>query len=263
MYLKFYLQLIVEQNWQRSLINPASELSAIEFSSNNLLGFKSCWVDTTPVSWPVYLYKTTDGGLSWPYCYLLSNASFAEIVTNIRWIEGTTNLYYSTETFSGNRIFKSTDNGEHWNPMVLNLIQDQVVCMSLVKKNNKVWGYATTANRLIFQLAGESVGINKIESTIPLEYMLYQNYPNPFNPATKIKFEIPSSENGKWKMKNGLVTLVVYDALGKEVATLVNEKLQPGEYETSFDGSKLSSGIYFYKLSAGDYQETKRMVLIK
>jgi hypothetical protein len=93
--------------------------------------------------------------------------------------------------------------------------------------------------------------------------MLYQNYPNPFNPATKIKFEIPSSENGKWKMKNGLVTLVVYDALGKEVATLVNEKLQPGEYETSFDGSKLSSGIYFYKLSAGDYQETKRMVLIK
>ena len=147
--------------------------------------------------------------------------------------------------------------------MVLNLIQDQVVCMSLVKKNNKVWGYATTANRLIFQLAGESVGINKIESTIPLEYMLYQNYPNPFNPATKIKFEIPSSENGKWKMKNGLVTLVVYDALGKEVATLVNEKLQPGEYETSFDGSKLSSGIYFYKLSAGDYQETKRMVLIK
>ena len=64
-------------------------------------------------------------------------------------------------------------------------------------------------------------------------------------------------------MENGVVTLKVYDVLGKEIETLVNENLKPGTYEVKFDGSKLSSGIYFYTLAAGEYNETKKMVLIK
>jgi|GEM_PF-1736562 len=99
--------------------------------------------------------------------------------------------------------------------------------------------------------------------TQPLKFSLEQNYPNPFNPSTVIKFEIPNSENGKWKIENGVVTLKVYDVLGKEIETLVNENLKPGTYEVKFDGSKLSSGIYFYTLAAGEYNETKKMVLIK
>jgi hypothetical protein len=86
------------------------------------------------------------------------------------------------------------------------------------------------------------------------EFRLSQNYPNPFNPTTNIKFQIKN---------DGFVTLKVYDILGKEVATLVNEKLKPGEYETTFSGSGLASGVYFYKLTVGDFTDIKRMVLIK
>ena len=91
--------------------------------------------------------------------------------------------------------------------------------------------------------------------------MLEQNYPNPFNPVTKIRFDIP--DNVKWKRENGMVTLKVYDILGKEEATLVNENLQPGTYEVKFNAGRLSSGIYFYRLSSGNYSVTRRMVFMK
>jgi hypothetical protein len=113
------------------------------------------------------------------------------------------------------------------------------------------------------------VGINKISTEIPKEYKLYQNYPNPFNPSTKIKFSIP----GVGTSRDLSVKLIIYDALGKEVTTLVNEQLKPGTYETEFDGTNLPSGVYFYKLdikqsspeySGSDgYTKTKKMVLIK
>ena len=85
-------------------------------------------------------------------------------------------------------------------------------------------------------------------------FSLGQNYPNPFNPVTNLEFGIA---------KLGFVSLKVFDVLGKEVVKLVNEKLSPGVYESEFDGSSLSSGIYFYKLEAGDFIETKRMILLK
>jgi hypothetical protein len=98
------------------------------------------------------------------------------------------------------------------------------------------------------------VGINPISSEIPDKYYLYQNYPNPFNPSTNIKFQIKDSR---------FVNLKVYNILGKEIATLINEKLKPGEYEVSFDGSGLASGIYFYKLITRDFVQTRKMLMIK
>jgi hypothetical protein len=89
------------------------------------------------------------------------------------------------------------------------------------------------------------------------EYYLSNNYPNPFNPVTNIGFRIASASGG------GFVSLKVYDVLGNEVATLVNEEKTAGEYEVVFDGSGLSSGMYFYILSVGTFSETKKMVLIK
>ncbi len=85
-------------------------------------------------------------------------------------------------------------------------------------------------------------------------YYLSNNYPNPFNPSTKIKFEIPDQ---------GFVSLKVYDVLGNEITTLVDEEKPAGEYEVEFDGKGLSSGMYFYTLKAGNYIETKKMILIK
>ncbi|UCH66837.1 MAG: T9SS type A sorting domain-containing protein [Ignavibacterium sp.] len=97
------------------------------------------------------------------------------------------------------------------------------------------------------------------------EFNLAQNYPNPFNPVTKIKFTIPPQLNpllgGDYR--GGLVTLKVYDVLGNEIATLVNEQKPAGIYEVEFDATNLTSGIYFYSLQAGGYVETKKMVLIK
>ncbi|MCX6165868.1 MAG: alpha/beta fold hydrolase [Ignavibacteriae bacterium] len=105
------------------------------------------------------------------------------------------------------------------------------------------------------------IGVNQISSNIPDKFSLSQNYPNPFNPSTIIKFSIP--ENDILKMRNDIVTLKVYNILGKEVATLVNERLQAGTYEVKFEGSNLPSGIYFYKLETEKYREVKRMILLK
>ena len=96
--------------------------------------------------------------------------------------------------------------------------------------------------------------IKKVFTKIPRSLTLYQNYPNPFNPVTNIRFDLP---------KNGIVTLKVFDILGKEVATLVNEKLSSGYYEVSWDGSRFPSGVYFYKLQTEDFSEVKKMLLIK
>lgn len=103
-------------------------------------------------------------------------------------------------------------------------------------------------------ISPEVIGIQNITTSIPADFELYQNYPNPFNPATNIKFDLPNS---------GKVKLIVYDMLGKELATLVNEKLDAGSYSFRWDGVSLSSGVYFYQLQAGDFNVTKRMVLVK
>ena len=108
-------------------------------------------------------------------------------------------------------------------------------------------------------MSGCLTGMTNPETEVPISYMLYQNYPNPFNPVTKIKFSIPPYEEGK----GDDVRLVIYDMLGREVATLVNEQLKPGSYEIDWDASIYSSGIYFYKLSAEDFSEVKKMILLK
>jgi hypothetical protein len=97
---------------------------------------------------------------------------------------------------------------------------------------------------------------------LPLQYSFSQNYPNPFNPVTKIKYSIPSVTL-RQAQNDILVTLKVYDILGREVATLVNEEKPAGEYEVEFNAANLPSGIYFYQLKAGNYSETKKMVLLK
>ena len=105
--------------------------------------------------------------------------------------------------------------------------------------------------------------VNPVNSEIPDSYSLSQNYPNPFNPDTKIRFEIPSWEGYGFSRGVGLTSLKIYDIAGREVETLVNKALQPGVYEVTFDGSGLSSGVYFYRLLTDGFKETKRMLLIK
>jgi hypothetical protein len=98
------------------------------------------------------------------------------------------------------------------------------------------------------------VGINKLEEEIPSGYRLFQNYPNPFNPSTKIKFQLSAAN---------FVKLSVFDMLGRELTTLVNESLKPGIYEVDWNASRYTSGTYFYRLETDGFNETRQMLLIK
>jgi hypothetical protein len=110
-------------------------------------------------------------------------------------------------------------------------------------------------------------GIKPISKEIPNSYKLFQNYPNPFNPSTNIKFDIaPLFNQGRVapaSAGDGVVTLKIYDILGREVTTLVNQQLQPGTYNIEWNASDYPSGIYFYKLETGNFVDAKKMVLVK
>jgi len=158
-------------------------------------------------------------------------------------------------TGSSPLIMKTTNSGANW----IDQPTGQAQYLNSIYFPNTNTGFACgRVGLMIKTTTGGTTGI-KIINGIAESFLLEQNYPNPFNPGTKIRFDIPSLEGGRGRM----VTLKIYDALGREVAALVNEQLQPGTYEIDFDASHLTSGIYYYRLSAGNFSETKKMVLLK
>jgi hypothetical protein len=114
-------------------------------------------------------------------------------------------------------------------------------------------GYKGFGGLAIYNGSSTDIEVDNF-SPLPEKYLLEQNYPNPFNPTTIIKYQIP---------ENSFVTLKIYDLLGKEVATLVNKEQTKGFYSTEFNAEKLSSGVYFYRLHAGSFVETRKMILLK
>jgi ligand-binding sensor domain-containing protein len=139
------------------------------------------------------------------------------------------------------------------------LPHNQVKTVALDKLGN-LWIGTSSEAVAVFREGGIVTGVqNTTTVSIPKEYQLDQNYPNPFNPSTTIKFHIqPKINNNLSKVK-----LVVYNILGKEVATLINQELSAGNYEVKFDGNNYSSGLYFYRLEANGFVQTKKMTLIK
>ena len=205
---------------------------------NDTLGYKATYT----------LFKTNNGGVNWVAVTLpiISSHSFHFLDQNTGWVSGG-NASNSTV------IIKTTNAGITW---FTQLAASSGQISSLYAfDNDNAWfcGY----ENMIYKTTdgGGNIGIKKINSSVSSAFSLSQNYPNPFNPTTNIKFSV---ENFK------VIKLIVYDILGKEVSTLVNEKLKPGEYEVTFDGNSLSSGIYFYSMYAdGNLIVTKKMLLIK
>jgi photosystem II stability/assembly factor-like uncharacterized protein len=141
----------------------------------------------------------------------------------------------------------------------------------LNEENNTIIGFGSMLIQTSLQFdhsAGEIVlnltptFIEENNSSVPLDYVLFNNYPNPFNPSTKIKYSIPSVIANEVKQYQ-FVSLKVYDILGNEIETLVNEEKPAGTYEITWHVEQLPSGVYFYQLKAGDYVNTKKMILLK
>ena len=220
-------------------INPGK----IYFYDLNL-GFKYSYIGS------IYFSRTPDGGNSWtnlPSVTTQMIRCFYFINTQTGWFIG------------DNSLIKKTENGGfNWT--------DQVSPVTTTLKSvyflNSLFGWiAAGSSGLLKTVSGGVTTVNKESNEIPEQFELKQNFPNPFNPSTMINFRIPNSVSG-------LVVLKVYDILGKEIATLVNEKLKPGTYEVPFSvnqlsGNELPGGVYFYRLSVNGFYETKKMLFVK
>ncbi|RPI19764.1 MAG: T9SS C-terminal target domain-containing protein [Ignavibacteriae bacterium] len=227
--------------------------SSIEFKDNNLVGMAAMQEHSN------YYFKTTNGGLNWNYYsspYYFGNCKRIISIPN-------SNVWYVAIEILGpsGRILKSTDDGTTWVSMSTPGNQYQIEYMDAVLKGNKVYAFAVSLEGHILKLI-DTVALTPVSNEgelIPDKYILYQNYPNPFNPTTKIRFDIPSNV----KRQTSNVKLVIHNVIGKEITTLINEQMNPGTYEVEWDASNYPSGIYYYKLTSGDYSETKKMIFIK
>ncbi len=123
-----------------------------------------------------------------------------------------------------------------------------------IDTSSQISGDVTIYEPLLNLVENYPTAVNENTSNIPENYRLFQNYPNPFNPSTTLQYQIPQS---------ALVIIKVYDALGKEVKTLVNQYQNMGSHEVNFNSGNLSSGVYFYTMQAGSFVETKKMILLK
>ncbi|MGB0346998.1 MAG: S41 family peptidase, partial [Balneolaceae bacterium] len=167
--------------------------------------------------------------------------------------------------FSGN-TFSGVDIGERWEANMPNFhivdpaFPDVPLARTSLKPDVEVWMDPADAANNIDTIVKEAIhaiiNVNSVDQTIyhPDNFQLSQNYPNPFNPSTNISFELPQA---------GLVQLRVYNLLGQEVASLVDQRMNSGNHSVNFDASQLSSGVYIYRLVAGDQAITKKMMLIK
>ena len=230
------------------------------------------------------LYLSTDNGTNWIHADDSLNTStalsLAVIGTNIfagttdggggggvfrstnngaSWIEvnnGLTNDHVWTLSASGTNLFAgtyssgaflSTNNGTNWIKIGLNTyVLDFAVCETNI--------FAAAFGGVYRRPLSELVSVSKEVNVLSQDYTLYQNYPNPWNPSTNIKYSIP---------KTSQVSIKVYDIIGNEIKTLVNEDKPAGAYELTWNAGNLPSGIYFYRLQAGSFIETKKMILLK
>jgi Secretion system C-terminal sorting domain len=238
-------------------IFAGSRYTGVYFSTNN----GTTWIQTslnTQTVWSMAvngnnvfagtnnntgLYVSTNNGTNWTQTPLNNRQIWSLAVSGNYIIAGTNNNF---------GVYVSSDNGASWiqrNEGFVNI--NYVFALSIL--NNHIFAGANVTSVWRRPL-GELTALQPISNEIPNQYSISQNYPNPFNPTTHIKFQIP---------KSGFVLLKVYDALGREISTLVNEQLNPGTYETIWDASNYPSGVYYYSFQSGDFGQTKKMILMK
>jgi len=226
-------------NWKTNGISPDEIFEMHIFDSLNILALSG----DPEYRYGVGLIKSSDGGESWSYQELPINAVCFGIDFKNR-MEGW--------SAAGFKFLYTSDGGNIWNETE---VPDSSVVFDLTFINNK--GFACGQNGVLFKYIPNPNYTERENFLSETDFQLYQNYPNPFNPTTNIQYAINSRQ---------FVQLKVYDILGNEVATLVNEEKAPGFYEVEFNVGQtisLSSGVYFYRLQAGDFVQTKKMILMR
>ncbi len=210
------------------------------------------------------IYKSTNYGSSW----LSVNSGTTKNLYDIKF----KNLNDGVVAGEDGTIRLTSDGGTNWysDPWLSLLTSQDIIAVAGVDSNtasaltvsNFSGELKSTDTTFILTVSSEPiVAVSETKNKPPVEFRLHQNYPNPFNPSTRIQYQVsslPSLREGSTH-----VSLIVYDILGNEVAVLVNEQKPAGIYEVEFDAKQLTSGIYFYKLQAGSFVETKKMVLIR
>ena len=200
--------------------------------------------------------KTTDGGVTYTAVTVPSGlGSFAVInMSSVKDPNGVIRVSTQGDTA---RVFRTTNLGTTWirEPLPTEAATGgQVQHIIFVNANLGYGGIGSTGGIGGLVKYGPTSGITGNNGLVPAEFKLEQNYPNPFNPSTTINFSVP---------KSGIVTMKVYNSLGREVETLVNENMAAGTYQVTFDASKLTSGLYFYRIFANGFADTKKMMLVK
>jgi len=210
------------------------------------------WVTTSGYTAGMKVFYTSNGGANWTNI----SGSLPNVPANC--------IVY--ETGSPDRLYVGMDVGVYYRDSSMS---DWAAFMNglpnvIVRELEIHYGTgkirAATYGRGLWESPLAVIGIKPIAGNIPDKFRLYQNYPNPFNPKTKIRFDISPVETG---LRPVFARLTVYDILGREIAVLVNENLQPGSYEIQWDASQYSSGAYYYELRAGGFVETRKMTLVK
>lgn len=194
------------------------------------------------------VFKTTNAGVNW-----VSQAAFPPGLLSmfLYRFSGPDTVFISG--VSG-RMFKTNNGGINWFQQATGTGD---VLLGIIGISNTTLYSCGSSGKILKTTNGGGnfmVGLNSSSSEIPQAYSLGQNYPNPFNPATTISFGIP---------KHSHVHIIVYDMLGKEVAELLNEELGAGSYSVDFNAASLPCGTYFYRITAGEFTEVKKMILIK
>jgi hypothetical protein len=240
--------------------NPADGTfdGGVDFVDNNLLLGLTGGGSISP-SVSGWLHRTTDGGLTWG----ARLNTFAYPIRSVKYFNDSLmfavggNLYQDA-----GGIYSSTNAGANWNQDINTGAEMFAYDFKKISNDSvDIWCVGSTGGgsgyigKLFKARIGYNiVGINNINNIISGEFRLYQNFPNPFNPNTNIRFSIP---------ENGIVSLRIYNLIGKEVATLINERKSSGIYEVNWNASDCPSGVYFYKLTANDFTNVKKMILLK
>ena len=229
-------------------LNQPGEILLLKFYNENIGLVATYPIDTGIRNFRIFL--TTDGCQTWTE----SNNVFGPWPCDFEFLPGDSNKVWFTNSYG---LFYSSDMGLNWTEH--KITEDNLLGRDIVFTDNK-HGWLLCDSGKVFYTNNNGGLITNVfkenEDAIFTDYVLEQNYPNPFNPETVIGYRLPAA---------GYVSLKIYDILGNEIAVLVNEYKQAGKYQIQFstNGLNLSSGVYFYKLSAGNFSAAKKMIVIK